>query len=84
MLASRLLYAVFDQIYIVVIGKLFSAADVGYFTQAKKLADIPAGSLSRMVYRVTFPVFSVMQDDVVRMKRALNGPLPSWCLSIFR
>jgi O-antigen/teichoic acid export membrane protein len=75
MLFSGLLNQIFDNIYLVVIGRLFSAADLGFFTRAKTLNDIPSHTLSDMAGRVTFPVFSTIQDDPARLKRGLKKAL---------
>lgn len=53
-----------------IIGKSFSAATLGYFTQAKKLEDVPRNSLSAVITNVTFPVFSHIQDDIERLLNA--------------
>lgn len=75
--ASGLLNQLFDNIYYVVIGRVFSASDLGFFTRARSLRDIPTQSLAGMVGRVTFPVFSTVQNDTARlksgMKKALTG-----------
>ncbi len=75
LLASDLLNRIFDNIYLLVIGKLFSAADLGFFTRAKTLNDIPSQTSSEMTARVTFPVFSTIQDDPARLKRGLKKAL---------
>jgi O-antigen/teichoic acid export membrane protein len=75
MLFSGLLNKIFDNIYLVVIGRLFSAGDLGFFTRAKTLNDIPSQTLSDMAGRVTFPVFSTIQNDPARLKRGLKKAL---------
>lgn len=75
LLASGLLNQIFDNIYLLVIGKLFSATDLGLFTRAKSLADIPSQTLSGMVAQVTFPVFATIQDDPARSKRGMKKAL---------
>jgi O-antigen/teichoic acid export membrane protein len=75
MLFSGLLNRIFDNIYLLVIGKLFSATDLGFFTRAKSLQALPSETLSGMVGRVTFPVFSSIQNDPARMKRGLKKAL---------
>lgn len=75
MLFSGLLNQIFDNIYLVVIGRLFSAADLGFFTRAKNMNDLPTQTLSGMVGRVTFPVFATIQDDPARLKRGLKKSL---------
>jgi teichuronic acid exporter len=68
-LASDLLNQIFDNIYLLAIGKLYSAVDLGYFARAKAIQEIPAQTLSSMVGRVTFPIFSSIQDEPVRLKK---------------
>ena len=72
LLASSVLNQVFENIYYVVIGRLFSAADLGYFTRAKTLGDTPTSTLSWMIARVTFPVFATVQNDPARLKRGIR------------
>jgi O-antigen/teichoic acid export membrane protein len=72
LLASGLLNTIFDNIYLVVIGKLFSPADLGYFTRANSLQQLPSMTLSNVVARVTFPVFSTIQNDPERIKRGMK------------
>jgi len=83
LLASNVLNQIFDNIYLVVIGRMFSAADLGFFTRAKNLNDLPSQSLSHMVGRVTFPVFSTIQNDHVRLKRGLKKALTTLVLVNF-
>jgi teichuronic acid exporter len=75
LLVSGLLNQIFDNIYLLVIGKLFSAADLGFFTRAKNMNDLPSQTLSGTVGRVAFPVFSEIQDDSARMKRGVKKAL---------
>lgn len=52
-----------------IIGKSFSASALGYYTQAKKLQDIPRNTLSATITGVTFPVFSEIQNDLPRLRQ---------------
>jgi O-antigen/teichoic acid export membrane protein len=75
MLASGLIDQIFSNIYFVVIGKLFSAADLGYYTRAKSIQELPANTVSGLFARVTFPLFSRLQDDPVGLKRGMRKSL---------
>ncbi len=75
MLASTLLNVVFNDIYYVLIGKMFSAADLGYYGRAARLEELPSMTLTTVVTRVTIPVFSSIQDDNARLKRGLQRAL---------
>lgn len=76
-MASGLLNTVFAHIYLLTIGKLFSTADLGFFSRARKIQQLPSQTLSWTVGRVTFPVFSRVQDDPARLKRGLREVLTS-------
>ena len=67
LLASGLLDTIYKNIYPVVIGKFYSAADLGQYTRAKQYAHMPAGTLTGMLQQVTFPVLSTIQDDIERL-----------------
>ena len=83
LLAAVLLNQIFENIYLLVIGKLFSANDLGIFTRAKTVQELPSQTLSGMVGRVTFPVFSAIQDDPARLKRGLKKVLTMLALMNF-
>lgn len=74
-LLTSLVDKIYNNIQQLIIGKVFSAGDLGYFTQAKKMEDIPVRGLSAVVNQVTFPVFSELQDDIERMKRGISKSL---------
>ena len=67
-----ILETVFNNLYLIVIGKLFSPADLGYYSRAKSLQQIPVQNISGIVSRVTFPTFSKIQDDKTRLRRGLK------------
>ena len=73
--ASGLLNTIFENIYLIIIGKIFSPADLGYFTRAKNLQQLPSRTISGIVARVAFPVFSKIQDDTERIKRGMKKAL---------
>ncbi len=75
LLAANLLHALFDNIYKVVIGKLFTAAELGNYTMARDIQHAPATTLPRVVGRVLFPVFATLQDDPAGMKRGTRKAL---------
>lgn len=67
LLASALLDRIYVNIYPIVIGKLYSAADLGQYTRAKGYADLPSGTLTGVLQQVTFPVLSQIQEDTERL-----------------
>lgn len=72
LLASGLLNTIFDNLYIVVIGRLFSPSQLGFYSRARTMQQMPTATFSEMVTRVIFPVFSAVQDDATKLKRGLQ------------
>jgi len=75
MFASGLLDTFFQNIYLVVIGKLFSPASLGFYSRAKGIQELPTLNLSNIIGRVTFPVFSTIQDNSSRLKSGMRKAL---------
>lgn len=67
LLASGLLDTIYGNIYPIVIGKFYSAADLGQYTRAKQYAHMPAGTLTSVLQQVSFPVLSTIQEDNARL-----------------
>lgn len=75
MLASGLLDRIYSNIYPIIIGKFFSAADLGQYTRAKGYAYLPSGALTGVLQQVTFPVLSKIQEDDERLGDAYRRML---------
>jgi len=69
LLASSLINTIFNNIYNLVIGKAFSAKFLGYYVQANKLQQYATSNINAVFQNVTFPVFSSIQDENLRLKR---------------
>lgn len=67
-LASSLLNTVYNNIYQIVIGKFYSAADLGQYTRASSYNGIFANNLTSVVQRVSYPTLSSLHDDKIRLK----------------
>ena len=75
LLASGLLDTIFRNIYLVVIGKIFTATDLGFYTRARSCLRLSSENLAMSVSRVMFPVFSSIQDDIDRLKKCAQKTL---------
>lgn len=67
LLLSGLLDTVYNNVYQIVIGKIFSAASLGFFTQAKQISALPSSNIHGIIGRVTYPVLSKLQNDDERL-----------------
>lgn len=68
LLLSSLLNSVFNNIYTLVIGKYFSASLLGYFNRADSLQKLPVHNLGSILNRVTYPLFSEIKEDNIKLK----------------
>ena len=72
MMFAGLLDTFFVNIYQPVIGKLYTAADLGYYVRAQTLQVAATQPTGIALVRVIFPALSPIQDDRPRLKNALQ------------
>ncbi len=68
LLLSGLIDTIYNNVYYLVIGKYFSAIDLGFYTRAEQFKNLPSANLNSIIGRVSFPVLSSIQDDVPRLR----------------
>ncbi len=66
---SSVVDIIFNNLYTIIIGKFFSPALVGFYTRANSFKQLPVDSVSSVLSKITYPLFSSIQDDDVRLKR---------------
>jgi len=62
-LGAQTVGVVYQNMYSVIIGKVYSADSLGYYNRANNLRMLPVTILIGAIQRVTFPYFSKHQDD---------------------
>jgi len=62
----------FENIYQLVIGKVFSITQVGYFYQAKKMQDVPNNVVNNLAQGVFFSTLSKSQDNTRELIKTYN------------
>lgn len=70
LMISALIDTVYNNLYQIVIGKVFSASALGHFSQAKHFPNIPASTITNIIQRVTYPSLCTMQNDNERLREA--------------
>lgn len=66
-MAANILQTVCQNLQGLIIGKRFSAIQMGYFSQAYKLDQITSYSLPQVIVQVMYPIYSSMQDERERL-----------------
>lgn len=70
LLASGLLDTLYNNIYTLVIGKVFSPTTLGVYSKANALAQFPSSNITSVLQGVTFPVLSTIQNEDDRLADA--------------
>lgn len=66
---SGVLNSLFDNIYPIIIGRIFSPVELGYYNRADTLKQLPVSNISKALNKVTFPLFAKYQSDNLRLKK---------------
>jgi O-antigen/teichoic acid export membrane protein len=80
---TYLLDFIFSNIVTLLLGKRYSVKDLGYYTQANSLRQIPINTLSLVVGQVMFPFFSKFQNDNQRVIDSMRKTVLLISFSIF-
>lgn len=83
LLISGFIHTLYKNIYLLIIGKYFSAADLGFYTRADQLKELPSRNITSVVERVTYPILSLLQDDIPRLKSTYQKMIKSIALITF-
>lgn len=68
LLVSGLIETVYQNLYYVIIGRMFSAVELGYYTNAQKFRDVASQSITTSVQKVSYPVLCSIDDNDARLK----------------
>ena len=71
-LLTNLIVTFFDNIYLLVIGKYFPVAQLGFYTKAKGYQKIVTQQPVSAINVVSFPVFSKLQDNKPALKSSMK------------
>ncbi|MGC9374925.1 MAG: lipopolysaccharide biosynthesis protein [Bacteroidales bacterium] len=74
-LLTNLSRSFFDNIYLLIIGKVFQPQELGFYTKSKQFQELPVKNISVAISAVTFSAYSRMQTDPRRMKNAAKKTL---------
>lgn len=61
---STIINVLFQNLYVVYIGKVFSPAILGFYNRAENLRNLPVNNIKNILKKVLVPFFSTIQDDL--------------------
>ena len=65
---STLIDTVYNNLYSLVIGKFYSAKDLGYYNRGRNIPNIVITNINGSIQSVMFPAFSNCQGDKIKLK----------------
>ena len=83
LLASGLLDTIYRNLYLIVIGKVFKASDLGYYTRAHQFTDFASSNITGILQRVTYPLLCTIQDDDNRLADVYRRLLKTSAFIVF-
>lgn len=80
MFGLPILMLLFVQTDIFVIGKVMSMTDLGFYTLAKNLAEMPNTFLTKFIQPIIFPTLAKIQDDKAKLRISILS-LTKWTMA---
>ena len=69
-LGSSILIFLITQGDDILVGKLLGATALGFYQLAYRISNMPATEITHVISRVTFPVYSKLQNDIPKLREA--------------
>lgn len=82
MLVSGVLCGLYNDVRALIIGKVYTAADLGYYNRGQQFPDVISNTLDNAIQSVMFPVMSEKQDDATGVASVLRRTLSIGALII--
>lgn len=83
LLISGLLDTLFNNIYNVIIGKLFNPTILGYYSRGQSIPNMIMSSVQGTISGVIFPALASCQHDKIRVKEIVRRMIKSTCFLVF-
>ena len=82
-LSASLLHTVYANLTTILIGKFYTAKDLGYYSRGESLATLPSSNITSILQSVTYPILSKIQDDDARLIQAYRKYISMTSMVIF-
>lgn len=67
-LFSNILLIIYNNVYVLIIGKLFNPTILGNYTKASQFESLPENTTNSIIVKVMFPILSEYKDDLTKLK----------------
>lgn len=82
-LGSDIIWVVYQNMYPLIIGKMFNTQSIGYFNRASSYSQLVPANFSGILEKVLFPAFSNIQNDEDKLLRLYGKSLSISSFVIF-
>ena len=82
-LTASLLHTIYANLTTIIIGKVYTAKDLGYYSRGESLAPFPSSNLIGILHSVTYPILAKIQDDDARLIQAYRKYISITSMVIF-
>jgi O-antigen/teichoic acid export membrane protein len=65
---SGLIDTVYQNLNLIIIGKFFSATQLGFYSRAETISQLPISNISTAVNKVAYPMFAQISDNAAQLK----------------
>jgi O-antigen/teichoic acid export membrane protein len=83
LLLSGLLDTIYKNIYYLIIGRFYTANQLGQYTRAEQFSSIFSSNLTAVVQKVSYPALSSVQEERKRLKMAYQKTIKTTMLISF-
>jgi len=83
LLMASIIHTIYSNSHSLVIGKIFNATSLGYYTRANQFSVLAATNASGIISRVTFPILSEIQNDLERLSKIYRKYIKLACFVFF-
>lgn len=83
LLGSQLIQTIYTNVYPLIIGKKYTASDVGYFSRAGQFPNMTSTAFTSAMSQVAFPIMSQIQDDNERLISVYEKYIQVFCFLTF-
>jgi teichuronic acid exporter len=83
LLLAEMLNTAYRNIYYLIIGKYYSAENLGFYTRAEQFKNLPTQNATSVIQRVSYPVLATLRDEPTQLKAGYKKLICSTMLLSF-
>ncbi len=83
LLISSIIHQIYTNIYALIIGKKYAAAELGYYSKSYSFANFPSANISYIFERAAYPVLCEHQDNDTELNNLFIKYMRMACYIVF-